>query len=75
MRVILHRGGNYEPRSGGSQRFEASPDPQDVPDKFGRAMVARGFADKAPGGSRIPDPEPLVDLVEDIVEAAAEEAE
>ena len=39
MRVILSRGGDQ-----GSRRFEASPDPQEVPDQFGRAMIARGFA-------------------------------
>lgn len=41
MKVILHRGGNYH-----DARFDASPDPQDVPDKFGAAMIARGLADK-----------------------------
>lgn len=41
MKVILHRGGNYH-----DARFDASPDPQDVPDKFGAAMIGRGLADR-----------------------------
>lgn len=42
MRVILDCGGNQ-----GTQRFEASPDPQEVPTVFGEAMIARGLATKA----------------------------
>lgn len=39
MKIILSRGGNYK-----DQRFEASDKPQEVPDAFGRAVVARGVA-------------------------------
>jgi len=45
MKIILRRGGNE-----GDRRFEASDDPQEVPDRFGKAMIARGLAEeiKAP---------------------------
>ena len=43
MKVILNRGGNYL-----DQRFEADPDPQDVPTPFGEAMYARGHATLVP---------------------------
>ncbi len=46
MKVILNRGGNYS-RHGNDLRFEASTSPQEVPDSFGKAMVARGYAEKA----------------------------
>lgn len=39
MKVVLSRGGNYR-----TERFDASPTPQEVPDAFGRAMIARGLA-------------------------------
>ena len=39
MRVILHNSGNY-----GSERFLASDQEQDVPNAFGKVMVARGYA-------------------------------
>jgi len=39
MKIVLTRGGNYK-----GARFEASEQPQDVPDPFGRALIARGLA-------------------------------
>jgi hypothetical protein len=55
MRVILNRGGNHVTRSGGDQRFEASDKAQDVPDGFAKAMIGRGFAEKASQSSSASD--------------------
>jgi hypothetical protein len=45
MKIILHRGGNYY-SGGADRRFDASPDPQEVPAPFGEAMIARGVAER-----------------------------
>ena len=45
MKVILTRGGDFTPPVGAAKRYEASPKPQDVAGEFGRAMIARGYAE------------------------------
>ena len=42
MQVVLHVGGNDHQ----GVRYEPSDEPQDVPDRFGKAMVGRGKATK-----------------------------